>query len=120
MMEARGYQAEVDATVDAVKRLREAGVRITIGGDYGLSITPHGTNGRDVEYFVDVFGMSPAEALLCATRNGGWAFDPGGSVGTLEPETLADLVVVDGDPLTDVRVLQDVSRLRVMKNGAWT
>jgi hypothetical protein len=40
-MERRGYQHEIDATVESVKRLREAGVRIVIGGDDGLSITPH-------------------------------------------------------------------------------
>ena len=39
-----GYQREVDETVSAVKRLREAGVRILVGGDYGLNITPHGAN----------------------------------------------------------------------------
>jgi imidazolonepropionase-like amidohydrolase len=63
--------------------------------------------------------MRPAEALLCATRNGGLAFDPLGRLGTLAPGTLADLVVVDGDPLADVRVLQDHAKLRVMKDGRW-
>lgn len=117
-MERRGYQREIDATVEAVKRLREVGVRIVIGGDYGLSITPHGTNARDLEYFVDLFGMSPTEALLCATRDGGWAFDGDGMAGTLEPETWADLVVVDGDPMRDVTVLQS-GVVGVMKAGVW-
>ncbi|MEY4371595.1 MAG: hypothetical protein RL219_364, partial [Actinomycetota bacterium] len=88
------------------------------GGDYGLNITPHGTYAKDLEYFVDLFGMSPAEALLCATRDGGAAADPGGMLGTLEDGKYADLVVVDGDPVADVRVLQDHSRLvGVMKGG---
>lgn len=117
-MERRGYQHEIDATVDAVKRLRDVGVRIVIGGDYGLSITPHGTNARDLEYFVDLFAMSHTDALLCATRDGGWAYDPDGMAGTLEPETWADLVVVDGDPTSDVRVLQD-GVVGVMKAGHW-
>lgn len=119
-MVAAGYQHEVDETVDAVKRLREMGVPITIGGDYGLSITPHGTNATDLEYFVDLFDMRPAEALLCATRHGGKGFDPNGMVGTLEAETFADLVVVDGDPTTDITVLQDADRISgVMKAGRW-
>jgi len=117
-MEAKGYQREVDATVSAVKRLREAGVRVLVGGDYGLNITPHGTNAKDLEYFVDLFDMTPTDALLCATRDGGDAFDPGGMVGTLEEGKLADLVVVDGDPTEDVTVLQDHSRIHaVMKDG---
>lgn len=120
MMVSRGYQHEVDATVDAVKRLRDVGVPLTIGGDYGLSITPHGTNATDLQYFVDLFGMRPAEALLCATRNGGRGFDPTGMIGTLEAETFADLVVVDGDPTADVTVLCDPdSVVRVMKAGSW-
>jgi imidazolonepropionase-like amidohydrolase len=117
-MEARGYQRELDETIGAVKRLREVGVRLLIGGDYGLSITPHGTNAKDLEYFVDLFGMSPAEALLCATRDGGLAMDPSGMLGTLEAGTTADLVIVDGDPARDITVLQHEDRIvGVMKAG---
>ena len=113
-----GYDAEVDATVTAVKQLRDAGVKVLIGGDYGLSITPHGSYAKDLEYFVDVFGLSPAEALLCATRDGGATADPSGMVGTLEEGKLADLLVVNGDPIADVTVLQDHSRITaVMKDG---
>ncbi len=119
-MERRGYQREIDETISAVKRLREVGVPLVIGGDYGLSITPHGTNAKDLEYFVDLFGMSAAEALLCATRNGGRAFDPTGRLGTLEPDTYADLVIVDGDPTRDITVLQDSDRIvGVMKAGVF-
>jgi imidazolonepropionase-like amidohydrolase len=115
----QGYEAEVDATITSVAKLRAAGVRLVVGGDYGISIAPHGTYARDIEYFVDLFGMSSAEALICATRNGGLAFDARGCVGTLADGSVADLLVVDGDPIADVRVLQDRSRLRVMKDGRW-
>ena len=115
----QGYESEIDATVTTVAKLRKAGVRLVIGGDYGISIAPHGTYAKDLEYFVNLFGMSNAEALLCGTRNGGLAFDPRGSCGTLAPGSLADLVVVDGDPLSDIRVLQDHSKLKVMKDGQW-
>ncbi len=117
-MEQRGYQREVDETISAVKRLRESKVRVLIGGDYGLNITPHGTNSKDLEYFVDLFGMSTAEALLCATRDGGKAADPSGMVGTLEDGKYADLLIIDGNPLEDIRILQDHSRIvGVMKGG---
>jgi imidazolonepropionase-like amidohydrolase len=116
---AKGYDREVEETVKAVRLLRDAGVRVLIGGDYGLSITPHGTYAKDLQYFVELFGMSPVEALLCATRDGGAAFDPGGMVGTLEDGKYADLVVVDGDPSVDVTILQDHERIgAVMKGGA--
>ena len=78
---------------------------------------PHGTQARDLALFVDLFGMSPTEALLCATRDGGAAFDPSGMTGTLEAGKLADLVVVDGDPTSDVTVLQQVDRIRAVIKG---
>jgi len=117
-MEQRGYQREIDETISAVKRLRERKVRVLIGGDYGLNITPHGTNSKDLEYFVDLFGMSTAEALLCATRDGGAAANTSGMVGTLEEGKYADLLVIDGNPLEDIRILQDHGRIvGVMKDG---
>jgi imidazolonepropionase-like amidohydrolase len=113
----QGYAAEVEATIHSVNKLRAAGVMLVVGGDYGISIAPHGTYARDLEYFVELFGMSPAEALICATRYGGLAADPDGGRGTLEPGKLADLVIVDGDPLADITHLQDHARLTVMKGG---
>ncbi len=117
-VEARGYVREVEATVDAVRRLRGVGVKVLVGGDYGLSITPHGTYAKDLEYFVDYFGLSPTEALLCATRDGGATADPNGMVGTLEEGKCADMVIVDGDPVTDIGVLQNHDRITaVVKDG---
>jgi imidazolonepropionase-like amidohydrolase len=117
VVSAQGYDAEIEATIASVGKLRAAGVRLVVGGDYGISIAPHGTYAKDLEYFVDLFSMSPAEALLCATRNGGLAMDPTGRLGTLEAGSTADFVIVDGDPLEDIRVLQDHDKLTVVKGG---
>ncbi|MBO6563676.1 MAG: amidohydrolase family protein [Pseudomonadales bacterium] len=113
----QGYEAEIEATAKTVEKLRAANIRLVVGGDYGISIAPHGTYAKDLEYFVDLFGMSNAESLICATRWGGEAYDPHGSVGTLEVDTLADLIIVDGNPLKDITVLQDHSKLSVMHDG---
>ena len=117
IVRAQGYEAEIDATITSVAKLRNAGVRLVVGGDYGISIAPHGTYAKDLEHFVDVLGLTPAEALLCATKNGGEAMDASGALGTLQAGSYADLVIVDGDPLADVRILQDHTRLRVVKGG---
>jgi imidazolonepropionase-like amidohydrolase len=62
--------------------------------------------------------MSPGDALLAGTRNAAAALGAADRLGTLEPGKLADLLVVDGEPDRDVRVLQDPSRLLVvMKDG---
>lgn len=113
----QGYQAEIEATQRSVEQLRKVGVRLVVGGDYGISIAPHGTYAQDLEFFVDYFDMSAAEALLCATRNGGLAADPKGQRGTLEAGCLADLLIVDGNPMADVRILQDHSKIAVLKGG---
>ena len=43
---------------------------MVVGGDYGISIAPHGTYAKDLEYFVEYFDMRPLEALMCATNYG--------------------------------------------------
>lgn len=118
---AQGYEAEIEATVRSVAMLREAGVKLVIGGDYGISIAPHGSYAKDLQYFVELFDMRPAEALLCATKNGGLAMRGGDATmtaGTLVPGAVADLVIVDGDPLADIKLLQDHAKLSVIKGGA--
>lgn len=114
---AQGYEREIEATVVSVEKMRAAGVKMVAGGDYGISIAPHGTYAKDLAYFVDMFGMRPAEALICATRNGGEAFAPDGCLGQLKEGAIADVVIVDGDPLTDIAVLQDHDRLSVHKSA---
>lgn len=99
------------------EQVRKRGIRAVVGGDYGFAWTPQGTNARDIEHFVKLFGYSASEALQCATRVGGELM--GLQVGVLKAGWLADLLIIDGDPLSDVCVLQDKSRLElIMKDGA--
>jgi imidazolonepropionase-like amidohydrolase len=98
------------------EQMRKRGIRVVIGGDYGFAWTPQGTNARDIEHFVKLFGYSASEALQCATRVGGELM--GLPLGTIKEGQLADLLVVDGNPLQDVRVLQDKANLKlIMKDG---
>jgi len=79
----------------AFRRAVEAGVRIAMGTDSG--VTPHGRNLRELELMV-AGGMSPADALVATTRSAAELMGVGERLGTLEAGKLADLVVVDGDP----------------------
>ena len=99
-----------------VPALKARGMRILIGGDYGFPFNPIGRNARDLEIFVDHFGYTPPEALKAATALGGELM--GFEVGRIKEGWLADLLLVDGDPTQDVRVLQDKSKLvMIMKGG---
>jgi len=91
---------------------------VLIGGDYGFAWTPQGTNAKDLEYFVDMLGFSPMEAILAATKLGGEIMGMGNELGQIKAGYLADMLLVDGDPAANVRVLQDRNRiLAIMKNG---
>jgi imidazolonepropionase-like amidohydrolase len=102
-----------------VPELKKRGVRVLIGGDYGFPFNPNGRNARDLEHFVTQFGYTPAEALSAATMLGGQVMGMGDELGLVREGYLADLLLVDGDPTKDVRVLQDKARLKmIMKGGA--
>ncbi len=99
-----------------IPEMRKRGIRVLPGGDYGFPYNPHGRNARDLEHFVNLFGFSPTEALVAATRQGGElvAWD----VGQVKAGYLADLLLVEGNPTADVRILQDKHNLAaIMKGG---
>jgi imidazolonepropionase-like amidohydrolase len=114
-----GLRDEIKQAADTYRRARDLGIRMCPGGDFGFAWCPHGEYAKDIQVFVDVIGFSPLEAITCATRNGAELMRMQDRIGTLVPGKLADLVVVDGDPLRDIAVLQDRGRLSVMMGGAW-
>jgi len=116
---ARAFERELAVSVDVVARMRKRGIRVLPGGDYGFPATPHGTYARDLWLFVKILGFSPMETIVAATRLGGELMGRPGELGVVTPGALADLLLVDGDPLADIAILQDRAALRViMKDGA--
>ena len=92
-----------------------------IGGDYGFAWTPQGTNAKDIENFVDMLGFSPMEASRLrqstAARSWAWANELGLVVKAIWPTSC----LIDGDPVANVRILQDKARiLAIMKDGSST
>ncbi len=109
---------DLELTIACMKDLKRRGVRVLPGGDYGFRWNPHGRNARDLELFVDLLGFTPMEALIAATKWGGEIMGRPRELGRLAQGYLADLLLVDGDPLADVRILQDATRLlAIMKDG---
>jgi imidazolonepropionase-like amidohydrolase len=115
---AMGYQIEWDAALESLKAMHKRGVRILPGGDYGFAFTPHCQNARDLEFFVRHLGFTPMEAIRSATLYGGQIMMRPNELGTVREGWLADLLLVDGDPLANLAILRDPKRiLAVMKDG---
>jgi imidazolonepropionase-like amidohydrolase len=100
-----------------VERLHASGARIVLGGHTSV---PHAGRGeapwRELELLVES-GITPMDAIVAATRNGAAFLGRASDLGTLEPGKRADLIVVDGDPLTDIKAIRRVNR--VMVEGRW-
>lgn len=108
-----------EAHRESFRRAVRAGVRIAMGTDAGTPFNRHGANAEEIALMVEC-GMSPADALLAATRDAAELLDLSDEAGTVEAGKSADLVIVDGDPLEEVRVLcRPESILGVLKGGRW-
>jgi len=95
-----------------------AGVKLLIGDDYGAISLPHGRYADELEFYVKEAGIPALDVIRWATVNGFELMGRGHELGWVREGFLADLLVVDGDPLGDIGVLQDPARLlAVMKGG---
>ncbi|MFC7660753.1 amidohydrolase family protein [Pseudonocardia benzenivorans] len=116
--EAVGYKKELETAIDGLREMHRRGIKVLPGGDYGFAWTPHGTYARDLEHFVTLLGFTPMEAIISATAWGGEIMLRPDELGKVQPGYLADLLLVDGDPLADITVLQDQTKLNyIMKDG---
>jgi imidazolonepropionase-like amidohydrolase len=115
----RKMQRTIDTTAAVYTELRKRGVRVLIGGDYGFAQSPQGDNARDLKHFVNLLGFSPSEALQCGTRIGGQVMGMGHELGQIKEGFIADLLLVDGDPLEDLDLVVHKKNLHViMKEGS--
>jgi imidazolonepropionase-like amidohydrolase len=106
------FRGEIKSTAAMVRTAYDEGVKILCGSESGFALTPYGHwHARELEVFVEEIGFSPLEAITSATSNGALALRMEGEVGVVAPGHRADVLVVDGDPSTDVRILQDRRRL---------
>jgi imidazolonepropionase-like amidohydrolase len=101
---------------NSFKMALEKGVTIAMGTDTGVG--PHGSNAEELALMVEA-GMTPMQAIVATTKTAAECCTIGDLTGTLEPGKRADLLVVDGDPLADISILQHTDRLAViMKDGS--
>jgi imidazolonepropionase-like amidohydrolase len=95
-----------------------AGVKFVIGDDFGTEAMPHGDYAKELAAYVNGAGISALDVITWATRNGAELLGMKDDLGTIEAGKLADLLVVNGDPVANISVLQDRANLDVvMKDG---
>jgi len=105
-------EAAAAAALDSHRRAIRAGVRIAFGTDTGVS--RHGINAQEFALLVGA-GMTPMQAIRAATLDAADALDRKGQIGSIEAGRWADIIAVTGDPLKDVRQLEQVDF--VMRHG---
>jgi imidazolonepropionase-like amidohydrolase len=114
-----GHQETMEGGAESALRILRAGGRIGMGGDYGFAWNPHGTYAKELTFFVKYVGFTPLETITCATKTGAEIMGRGDEFGTAETGKLADLLVVDGDVLADITILEDRSRfIAAIQGGA--
>jgi imidazolonepropionase-like amidohydrolase len=105
------------AHLESFRKVYEAGVLCGLGSDF-IGAPMYGKSAMELEIYVNKAGLSPMETIVCATKNNAIILGIEDKIGTLEAGKQADLIVVDGDPLDDITVLQDVSSItHIYKDG---
>ena len=113
-----GHRETLDGGIESCRRILRAGGRLGMGGDYGFGWNPHGDYARELTFFVKQVGFTPLETITCATKTGAEIMGRADEFGTVEAGKLADLLIVDGDVLADISLLEDRRRfIAVMQGG---
>ena len=112
------FKREISASSVMLKRAFDAGVPLLCGTESGFSITPYGDwHYRELEVFVNDIGLTPLETIKAATSDNAFALRMEGQTGAIEAGRLADIIVVDGDPLADVTILGELERIKQVYLG---
>ena len=100
-----------------VPKANAAGVKLLIGDDFGVAGLMHGDYAKELEAYVKGAGIPALDVIGWATRNGAEMLGMKDDLGTIEAGKLADLLVVNGDPVKDIAVLQERAKLEVIMKG---
>jgi len=112
------FEREITDSAEAMRKAYQAGVPLLCGSESGFSMVPYGHwHYREMEIFVRYFGLSPLQAIQCATQAGAIGLKMQGRTGELAVGLQADLICVDGDPSRDVTLLGEPGRIRQVMIG---
>jgi len=114
---SEAMKADLDYSYEVLPKANAAGVRILLGDDYGAVGFAHGLYGHEFALYAEEIGIPTLDVIRWATRHGAELLGRP-DLGAVAPGATADLVVVDGDPLSTVSLLADAAALTVLKDGA--
>jgi imidazolonepropionase-like amidohydrolase len=107
------FAGELEHTGSKLREAYDAGVKLLCGSESGFSMTPYGHwHAREMEVFVQHLGLTPLQAITCATKDNAVALDEDGETGCLASGYRADVLILDGDPSKNVSLLSDKSTFR--------
>ena len=112
-----GHKETLEAGAESAKMILKAGGRLGMGGDYGFAWNPHGDYARELTFFVNYVGLNSHTVLQCATRTGAEIMGLENEIGTVEVGKLADILIVDGDVLKDISILENKSKFIAVIQG---
>ena len=112
-----GHKETLEAGAESAKMILKAGGRLGMGGDYGFAWNPHGDYARELTFFVNYVGLDTHTVLQCATRTGAEIMGLANEIGTVEVGKLADILIVDGDVLKDISILENKSKFVAVIQG---
>jgi imidazolonepropionase-like amidohydrolase len=112
-----GHKETLEAGAESAKMILKAGGRLGMGGDYGFAWNPHGDYARELTFFVKYVGLDTHTVLQCATRTGAEIMGLEKEIGTVEAGKLADILIVDGDVLKDISILENKSKFVAVIQG---
>jgi imidazolonepropionase-like amidohydrolase len=112
-----GHQETLEAGAESARKVLKAGGTLGLGGDYGFGWTPHGTYAQELTFFVNYVGFTPLQTITCATLGGAKMMGRAHELGTLEKGKLADVLVVNGDVLQDISILENRDNLLAVMQG---
>lgn len=112
----RKAESAINKHIEGFRKAHKAGVKLAMGTDSGVPFTDHGNNLDELVYLVEM-GLDPAEAIRVATLDSARLLGRDDEIGSLEPGKLADFVLIDGDPIEDISILQNRERIRMVGIG---
>lgn len=112
-----GHQETLEGGAESARRILRSGGIVGMGGDYGFAWNPHGHYAKELTFFVNYVGFTPMETLVCATKHGAEIMGRADQFGTLEAGKFGDVLVLEGDVLADISIIEDRKNILAVLQG---